>query len=195
MDTTHPPGTIRTDRNAERTALLVVAFLWLATGVATRIRDMYSDDDWEGPYALFSVLLLLAAASTTVVIAQYTSEQGSRSASRTAAVALAVLGTVSTVMAWAFPLWAVLLAAGYVALAATGPPQRRRAGWLGGALLAGLAVAIFAVTAKLGPAGEYNDYSESQSWGITVACALAAAVLTVLARTSEARDTVRSTPA
>lgn len=164
-------------------------------GGGISLRAMYSDDDWEGAYAMFSVILLLAAASTTFAIVQYTSEQGSRPATRLAAMALAILGTVSTVVAWAFPLWAVLLAAGYVALAATGAPHRRRAGWLGGALLAGLAVAIVALSAELGPAGEHNDYSEGQSWGITVACVLTATVLAVLARTGDARATVRSTPA
>ena len=56
-------------------------------------------------------------------------------------------------MAWAFPLWAVLLAAGFAALTATGPPQSRNALWLGAALLVGLAVAMLAVRARRSDAG------------------------------------------
>jgi MFS family permease len=196
MDTTHSRMPARTDRNATNPALLVIAFVWLAPGVASRNPGLYSDGDgWETPYALFAVALLAASVATTFVIARHTSEPGSPSGRRTAAVALAVLGTVSTVVAWAFPVWAVLLAAGFFALAATGPAHRRRVGWLGGALLAGLALAIVAVNAKLGPADEYNHYSEGQSWGVTVACVLAAAVLVGLARTNEARVPVGSTRA
>lgn len=94
-------------------------------------------------------------------------------------------------MAWAFPLWAVLLAAGFAALTATGPPQSRNALWLGAALLVGLAVAVVGVTAKLGRPGSHNDYSEAQSWGTTVACALAAAMLAVRARRSDAGSATR----
>lgn len=185
MDTTRSTVPIRTYHNALRTALLVDAVLWLATGAASRSRDLYSDgDDWESPYALFSVLLVTAAAVATFAITAYTSKPGPRSASRTAAVALAIVATASTVMAWAFPLWAVLLVAGFAALAATGPPQSRNALWLGAVLLVGLAVAVVGVTAKLGRPGSHNDYSEAQSWGITVACALSAAVLAVRARRS-----------
>jgi hypothetical protein len=182
----------RSHRIALRTALFVDAVLWFATGAAARNRELYGDsENWGGPYALFSVLLLLAAAVATFAITMYTSRPGPPSASRIAAIALAVLATVSTVAAWAFPLWAVLLATGVAALAATGPRHRRNALWLGAALLGGLAVAVVGVTAELGPAGSYNDYSEAQGWGITVACALAAVVLAMLARRSSATaDTV-----
>ena len=92
-----------------------------------------------------------------------------------------ILAVASTFVAWAFVVWAVLLAAGFAALAATGPRQRRDAGWLSVALLGGLAVALVGLWAELGPPGEYNDYSEAQDWGVTVACVLASAVLGVLA--------------
>ena len=83
-------------------------------------------------------------------------------------------------MAWAFVVWALLLAAGYAALALTSPVFRR-ALWLSGALLAGVAGAFVGVAAKLGSPGSSNDYSDAQDWGMTIACALTAAVLLVLA--------------
>ena len=90
-------------------------------------------------------------------------------------------------MAWAFPVWSVLLAAAFAALAGTGTPQRRHAMWLGAAFLGGLAVAFVGVTAKLGSPGPHNDHSEAQGWGVTVACLLAAAVLAVLVRRSSGK--------
>ena len=151
---------------------MVDAVLWLAAGAASVDRALYSDDKWGGPYALFSVLVLVAAAATTVAIAMYTSKPNARSASRVAAVALAVLATVSTLMAWAFPVWSVLLAA---------------------AFLAGLAIALVGVIAKLGPPGSHNDHSEAQGWGVSIACVLAAAVLAVLVRRNSGTPiTIRS---
>jgi len=184
MDTA--PSTIpaHSTRSVLRVALVIDAVLWLAAGAASVNRGLYSDDDWEGPYVLFSVLVLVAAAATTLSITMYTSKPNARTASRFAAVALAVLATVSTMVAWAFPVWSVLLAASFAALAGTGTPQRRHAMWLGAAFLAGLAVALVGANARLGPPGSYDDHSEAQGWGVTVACVLAAAVLAVLARRS-----------
>ena len=194
MDTA--PSTIpaHSTRGGLRLALVVDADLWLAAGAASVNRGLYSDDDWEGPYALFSVLVLAAAAATTLAITMYTSKPNAPSASRVAAGALAVLATASTLIAWAFPVWSVLLAAAFAALAGTGTPQRRHAMWLGAAFLCGLAVALVGVIAKLGPPGSHNDHSEAQGWGVTVACVLAAAVLAVLARRRSGTPvTIRST--
>lgn len=166
-------------------AFVVAAVLWLAAGVATRTSS--GADDWEVPYAAFSVLLMAAAAVSAGAIFSYTSKPHDRSVPRLAAVALTVLAVASTVIAWAFVMWAVLLAAGCAALAATGQPKRRDAGWLSMALLAGLAVALVGLWAKLGPPGEYNDYSEAQDWGVTVACVLATGAL---ARRSRRASTV-----
>ena len=194
MNTTATTIPNRSDRTELRTPFLVDAVLWLATGGISRLRALNSDgDDWEGPYALFSVFLMMAAAATTITIVMHTSRPGSRRSARFAAIVVAILGAVSTIAAWAFPLWAVLLAVGFVALTVTGSRQARRALWLSGALLTGLAVAIVGLTAKLGPAGRYNDYSEAQGWGITVACGLMAIALAVLARgDSEAHADARS---
>jgi hypothetical protein len=186
MNTTGTSSTavpIHSDRPLLRTAFIVDAVLWLAVGGFSRLRALHADgEDWELPYALFSVFLIISAAASTFTVLMYTSKSGPRSTSRIAAIALAIVGVVSTVMAWAFPLWAVLLAAGFAALAVTGSPQTRSAIRLSGALLVGLAVAFIALTAKIGPPGEYNDHSEAQSWGVTVACGLTAIVLAMLAR-------------
>ncbi len=187
----------RSEPKLPSAAPLVAAALWLAAGGAGRLRAENADGDWEGPYALFSVVLLIAAAATTVMIVIYTSKEGARSGARNAAVALAIVGTVSTVAAWAFPLWAVLLAAGWAALAATGSPSGRDAAWVGGALLAGLAVAVVAVNAKLGAPGRHSDYSDAQSWGVTTACVLAAVGLARLglgiSRTSDGAQSAKPT--
>ena len=74
---------------------------------------------------------------------------------------------------------APLLAAGFAALAWTGAPRRRDAIWLSGGLLIGVAIALIAVTAKIGPPGTYDDYSQAQSWGVTVAALLTGAVFTI----------------
>ena len=185
------PSTVSADsiRRVLRIALVVDAVLWLAAGAASVNRALYSDDDWEGPYKLFSVLVVVAAAATSLSITMYTSKPNARSASRIAAVALAVLATVSTLVAWAFVVWSALLAAAFAALAGTGPSQRRHALWLAAPFLAGLTIAFVAAIAKLGPPGSHNDHSEAQGWGVTVACVLAAAVLAMLARRSSGRPT------
>jgi hypothetical protein len=183
MNTTSPAVAIGAHHGAVRTALVIDAGLWLAVGAASRNRGLYSDGDgWEGTYAVFSVLLLIAAAVAALAVTAYTSPPGQPSRSRVAAVVLVILATVSTVVAWAFPLWAVLLAFGFAALAATGPSRTRNASWLGAALLSGLAVAIVGLLAEIGPAGSHNDYPEAQGWGVTVGCVLAAAVLVLLSR-------------
>ena len=198
MNTARKTVPIHSDRRVLRIPFLVSAVLWLAAGGISRRRALYADgEDWELPYALFTVFLMMAAAATTLTIVMHTSTSGRRATSRIGAVALAVVGTMSTIVAWALPLWAVLLAAGFAALVATGSPHARNAIWLSGALLAGLAVAIVALTAKIGPPGEYNDYSEAQSWGVTLGCALTAIVLVMFARRpsevhSDARPATRS---
>ena len=179
MDATRSVVPDRNNRNLLSGALVVAALLWLATGIASR--RFSGGDDWEVPYALFGALLLLAAATSAGAITVYTSKPKDRSVRRVAAIALTIFAVASTIVAWAFVVWAVLLAAAYTALAVTGPRQRRDARWLGAALLAGLAIALVGVLAKLGPPGEYNDYSDAQGWGVTVACALVAAVLGGLA--------------
>lgn len=180
MDTTRSSVPVSANRNALSAALVVATALWFATGIASRL--VSGGDDWENAYALFSVLLVIAAATSAGAITVYTSKPKPRSVLRVAAVALAILAVASTIVAWASVVWAVLLAAGFAALAATGPRRRRDACWLSVALLAGLAVALVGLWTKLGPPGEYNDYSEAQEWGVTVACALATVVLGVLAR-------------
>lgn len=166
-------------------ALVVVAALWFATAIASR-----SFVDWQVRYALFSVLLLVAAATSAGAIIWYTSTPSSRSLGRVGAVGLVMLAVASTFVAWAFVVWAVLLAAGFASLAATGPRQRRGAGWLSVALLGGLAVAVIGLWAQLGPPGEYNDYSEAQDWGATVACVSVSAVLGMLARRNQRERSV-----
>ena len=137
---------------------------------------------------MFSVFLLIASVVTTVrrSFADTSERRSHIGRGALAPLLLAIVGTASTLVAWAFLMWAVLLAAGLFRARRHRSPQRRRACWLGGALLAGLAVAIIAVNAKIGPAGEYNDYSDAQDWGMTIACALAAAV-----RRSSSLATVR----
>ena len=179
MATTRSVVPVRGNRNLLSAVLLVAALLWLATGIASRTG--LAGDDWEVPYAIFSVLLLMVAATSAGAITVYTAKPKDRSVRRVAAVALAILAVASTIISWAFVVWAVLLAAAFAALTTTGTRQCRDAGWLSAALLAGLAVALVGLWAELGDPGEYNDYSDAQSWGVTVACVLASAVLSVLA--------------
>jgi peptidoglycan/LPS O-acetylase OafA/YrhL len=182
MDITPSLHPRRAERGATSIAFIVVAALWLAVGAASRRRGLHADgDDWETPYAIFTVLLMVAAGAALLVVAMHTAQPGERSATRTAAVALAVLAAASTIVAWAFPVWAVLLTAAFAALGATGRRDGRQVGWIGAALMVGLGVAIVGATAKLGAPGESNDYSEAQTWGITVACLLVAGVLGALA--------------
>lgn len=190
METTRPVVPIRDSRNVVSVPIVVAVLMWFATAIASR--RFSGDDNWAGPYALFSLLLLLAAATSAGAITAYTSTPKDRSVPRVAAIALAILAVASTIVAWAFVVWSVLLAAAYGALAATGPRQRRDAGWLSAALLAGLAVALVGVWGKLGSPGEYNDYSDAQGWGVTTACALATATLCVLTRHSHRESAVTS---
>lgn len=128
MNTTGAAVPFRSDRAVLRTAFVVDAVLWLATAGVSRLRYLYADgEDWELPYAVFSIVLLIAAAATTLTVVRYTSKLNGHRAPRIAAIVLALVGVASTIMAWAFPLWAVLLAAGFAALAATGSRHARGA--------------------------------------------------------------------
>ncbi|MEO6124258.1 MAG: hypothetical protein ABIR32_11160 [Ilumatobacteraceae bacterium] len=89
MDTAAATRPAHSTQRVLRVALAVGAFLWFLVGIAAVSGTLYSDDDWETPYALFSVLLLMAAATTTLAITMYTSEPHARSASPTAASVLA----------------------------------------------------------------------------------------------------------
>lgn len=79
--------------------------------------------------------------------------------------ALTALGLLSTVVAWALPLWMVTIAVGHAVLSLSDDAQRSAVRALSGAQLAGLAVAIVMMKMSAGLPGSYNDYPQAQAFG------------------------------
>lgn len=180
-----PPPSHETDPDGLGLVLVIASGLWLLAAVAFRLLES-SDDGWVGAYMAFSVVLLAAAAVASLGVTLHTSPPGTPSGPRIAAIAWVVVATASTIVAWAFVLWAVLLALGFAALAASGRPQRRHAAWLSAALLVGVVAAVVAAVAEIGDPGTYGDHSEAQGWGTTLSCVLTGIGCAALARRTHA---------
>ncbi len=125
------------DRNGDRRVLAAAVLGWIGVGGygAWEIVGKEAGDGWERPYVLFSVSLLLALAATVAATWASTGSTGRRTLRR-AGLGLGVLAVASSVMAWAMPLWAALLAITCLVLAVGAPRHIQR----GVAVLAGAQV-------------------------------------------------------
>jgi len=76
---------------------------------------------------------------------------------------------LSTIVAWALPLWMTLSAIGYALIAATSaPPWRRSVALLSSAQVLGMAALFVGIAMKVGPPDEYGDHPAAFGLGTLV---------------------------
>ena len=145
---------------ATRTLTLLAGLAWLVIaggGLMEAVRG--GEENWELHYAAFSMALLLAAVASVGVAAQATSDGGGRRGLRIGGLAVCGLGCLACVVAWALPLWMGLLGLGFLILAFSSSPRRRRAvALLAVGQLGAIAVLVAGIAAEIGRADEYGDY-------------------------------------
>jgi MFS family permease len=143
-------------------------------------------DDWETPYALFSTALLLGTLLTVVAI-WIVSRHGERSLMRMVGLGVCVLAVLSSVVAWALPLWMTLSAVGYGLVAAAGAhPWRRAVALLSAAPVLGMVVLFLAIAAEVGRKAEYGDNPAAFGLATIVTAAATVGGLVQLGRSADA---------
>lgn len=165
--------------------ILAAAVLgWVGVG-AYGIWEMAGEaagDGWERPYQMFAVSLFLALGSTTAATWSFLRLTPS-STLRTVGAGLGTLTVACSVVAWALPLWATLLAISCTLLVVVAP-RRIRPGLavLAGAQFVGMAAMFAAIAAKVGRQDSYGDYPAAFGLGNTMIAAGSVLGLVMLAR-------------
>lgn len=157
-------------RNTARSLPALASLAWLAVGGYGVWQMTVEDygDDWQTPYHLFSAALTVAAILTVATVWNVCRDA---EASRWRGIGLAVcgLGIVSTLVAWALPLWMTLLGVGFGLVALSVPAAARRSlALLAGAQLLGMVSLLLAIQAEIGPVDEYGDHPQSFGLGLAI---------------------------
>ena len=143
-------------------------------------------DNWETPYAIFS-LALLVGTLLTVVALWIVSRHGEHSLMRMVGLGVCVLAVLSSIVAWALPLWMTLSAVGYGLVAAAGAhPWRRAVALLSAAPVLGMAVLFLAIAAEVGRKDEYGDHPAAFGLATIVTAAATVGALVQLGRSADA---------
>ena len=174
-----------------RAMAAMAGLAWLVVG-AVEVRSAFVDDgdEWELAYMIFSAALLLAATVTVALVAGVTEANNHRWL-RAAGLAIAGVGCLSAIVAWALPLWMTLLGGGLAVVAfASTPPQRRGIATLAGAQLMGMAVLIGAIEGQVGRRDEHGDYPAATGIALTVTAVLVIVALFQLARSFQSGGVV-----
>ncbi len=158
--------------------------LWLLVAAATLSGD---DDDWEVAYAVFSGVRRMAAA-----VIGFTVVRWGRPATRVlvwrVGVGLLVAAILTTVVAWASPLWQASLAIAFVSLAVGTDRPRTPLLVLAGAQLAGLAAFFIADAMEVGDVDSYGDYPLAGDISVVLSSLLTAAAVWFALRSSGERS-------
>lgn len=145
------------------------AIAWLLVGTFA-VQETNEND--SGSYTMFMLALIIGSALVAGVAATIT-QFVDRSRLRTAGFAVTGLGVLSTIVAWALPLWMTLLGVGFVLLALAARPQDRRPLIV---LAASHALGIVALTvgtvAEVGERDEWGDYPLAGGVALIVTAAL-----------------------
>ena len=148
------------------------AIAWLV--VASYGFNETKADDW--PYTLYMLALIIGAAFV-VVAAVAATQTAPRRRLRLAGLVVSGVGILSTIVAWALPLWMALLGIGLATLAAASGPRARRAVAVSAAGQALGFVALFAgIAAEIGETDEYGDYPAASGIALIVT-----AIVTIVA--------------
>lgn len=144
-----------------------------------------SGDDWETSYAIFSSALFLGTLLTVAAV-WIVSRDRERTPMRTVGFVVCGVAVLSTVAAWALPLWMTLSAVGYGLIAASGMhPWRRAVALLSAAPLLGLAALFLGIAVEVGQQDEYGDHPAAFGIGTLVTAAVTVGALVQLGRSSD----------
>jgi len=148
-----------------------------------------SGEDWETPYAIFSIALLLGTLLAVAAV-WIASRHGGRSPMRRVGLGVCAVAVLSTVAAWALPLWMTLSAVGYALIAAAGvPPWRRAVALLSAAQALGMAALFLGIAVEVGRQDEYGDHPVAFGIGTLATAVATVGALVQLDRSFDA-DTV-----
>ncbi len=164
--------------------LAVATLGWVGVGVygIWEISTEEAGDGWQRPYLLFALSLLLAAIFTIAALWACT-HATERQTLRVTGLVVGVVAVASSLVAWAQPLWATLLALSCI-LFALAAPRHLRPGVavLAASQLVGMVALIGALEAKVGRRNSYGDYPVAFGLGIVVTAAGAIVGIAILAR-------------
>lgn len=174
--------------DAVRTLTSFAALAWIVVGGygLWGILAEDSGDSWQTPYLIFAIALFLGAALAVAAIWSV-SRRDERSLTRAIGLGVCVVGLLSTLVAWALPLWMTLLAIGFSVVAVSGQrPWRRSVAFLAGAQLLGMAALFVGMAAEVGRRDEYGDHPVAFGIGIVVTSGATLVALFQLARSIDA---------
>ena len=162
--------------SAPRRLGILASLLWFAVGSVALQRGLVDGDaHWEVTYMVFSVLLSVAAITTVAVVVEST--RAARGMLASIGKGIAILGALSTVIAWATPLWMSLLGLGFAVLAVAVTEARRTLATLAFAEAFGLSVMVAGSVAGVGREDGYGDHPAAIGIGITVTAAVTSMAL------------------
>ena len=157
-------------RFSVRPLIALAALGWIVIGGYGLWEIIAEDtsDNWETPYLVSSIALFVASLLTLVVLWRATRD-GGRSPMRVVGLAVTSLGVLSTIVAWALPLWMTVLAVGYgLVFLSMGQPRLRPVALLSGAQLLGMVFLFAGIAAEVGRVDEYGDHPAAFGIGLTV---------------------------
>jgi hypothetical protein len=180
-------------KSTVRLLISIAAFCWLVVGGygLWEVIAEDSSDNWEISYSIFAITLLLGSLLSVLAVWRVT-RPSRHSLVRSIGLAVCALGVLSTVVAWALPLWMTLLAVGYALVALGSRSWRRPVAFLGIAQLLGMMTMYIGLTAELGPRDEYGNYPAAFGIGLVVTAAATLIALYQLDRS--ANTSVAPTP-
>jgi hypothetical protein len=174
------------DTRTRWTLTAAAGIAWLVVAGYGFTETKPDDTGWEGPFAVYMVALIIGAA-LTVITAALVTPAGGRRRLRTAGLIVGGVGVLSTIVAWALPLWMALLGIGLALIAgAAGVRERRALIALAAAQALGF-VALFAgIAAEVGETDSYGDYPAAGGIALVVTAVVTIAALVDYARTARA---------
>ena len=180
-------------KSTVRLVISIAAFCWLVAGGygLWQVIAEDSSDNWALPYGLFAIALLVGSLLSVVAVWRVSSPSG-HSLVRSIGLAVCALAVLSTVVAWALPLWMTLLAVGYGLVALGSRSSRRPVAYLAVAQLLGMLTMFIALSAELGRRDEYGDHPAAFGLGLVVTAVITVTALYQLDRA--ANISMASTP-
>lgn len=152
--------------------LMVVAGAAWSMVALSGVWEVFEDRSWFGTYMFFMLSLIVAAIVSVSVVARLT-HGARRPWLRRVGLVVAGLGCFVSIVAWALPLWMVLLGSGYALIALSArPPMRRAIACLSVAQLAGTPALIVATEIGVGTPDSYGDYPAAAAIALVITAAI-----------------------
>jgi hypothetical protein len=178
--------------DAVRTLSSLASLAWIVVGGYGLWGILVEDtgDNWQTPYLVFASALLIGAALTVAAV-WIVSRRDEPSTMRVIGLGVCVVGLLSTLVAWALPLWMTLLAIGFAVVAVSGQrPWQRPVALLAGAQLLGMAAMIVGIAVEVGRRDEYGDHPVAGSIGLVLTAGAAVVSLYQLDRSINAHHAI-----